>query len=124
MYLEELATAAVRSRAWKYRVERQTNAERSIPFGQLAAHVAFTRVGPVAPQARRLAVAPRARSRRPAQRRARSTPYDKTELNVAPGQLVEVVFTNPDDAAQLRAWRAWFAQRDWRGGRQTGDVSK
>ena len=85
---------------WKYRVERQTNAGALYTEpGQLAAHVAFTAEGgaagaagaalpAVAPQAPdvaiRLAVI------------AGQLKFDKAELNVAPGQLIEVVFTNPD----------------------------
>ena len=85
---------------WKYRVERQTNAGAlySKP-GELAAHVAFTAGGglagaagaalkPVAPQAPdvvlRLAAVPG------------QMKFDLTELTVAPGQLVEIVFANPD----------------------------
>ena len=85
---------------WRYRVERQTNAGALYAKpGELAAHVAFTAEGgaagsagaalpPPAPQAPdvvlRLAVIPG------------QMKFDKTELNVAPGQLVEVVYTNPD----------------------------
>lgn len=85
---------------WKYRVERQTNvgALYTQP-GQLAAHVAFTAEGgaagtagsalpPVAPQAPDVAIR---LSVVPGQMK-----FDKAELNVAPGQLVEVVYTNPD----------------------------
>ena len=85
---------------WKYRVERQTNAGAFYTKpGQLAAHVAFTGEGglagaagaalpPVAPQAPdvvlRLSVIPN------------QLKFDLTELTVAAGQLVEVIFTNPD----------------------------
>ena len=85
---------------WKYRVERQTNAGTlySKP-GELAAHVAFTAAGgatgaagaalkPVAPPAPditlRIAAVPG------------QLKYDLSELTVAPNQLVEIVFTNPD----------------------------
>jgi plastocyanin len=85
---------------WKYRVERQTNAGTlySKP-GELAAHVAFTAAGgsagaagaalkPVATQAPDvvLRIAPI-----PGQLK-----FDPSELTVAPGQLVEIVFTNTD----------------------------
>jgi putative membrane-bound dehydrogenase-like protein len=85
---------------WKYRVERQTNAGALYTKpGQLAAHVAFTAEGgaagaagsalpAVAPQAPDVAVR---LSVVPGQMK-----FDKAELNVAPGQLVEVVYTNPD----------------------------
>ena len=85
---------------WKYRIERQTNAGAFYTSpGQLAAHVAFTSEGglagsagaglpPVAPQAPdlvlRLSVLPN------------QLKFDLSELTVAPGQLVEVIFTNPD----------------------------
>jgi len=85
---------------WKYRVERQTNAGTLYNKpGELAAHVAFTLAGgstgaagaslkPVAPQAPDVAL------------RIASVPgqlkFDLSELTVAPGQLVEITFTNPD----------------------------
>jgi uncharacterized protein len=85
---------------WKYRVERQTNvgAFYTRP-GELAAHVAFTAAGglsgaagaalkPVAPQAPdvvlRIAAVPG------------QLKFDLAELTVTAGQLVEVVFANPD----------------------------
>ena len=85
---------------WKYRVERQTNAGALYTKpGQLAAHVAFTAEGgpggaagaalpAIAPQAPDLVVR---LSVIPGQLK-----FDKAELNVAPGQLVEVVYANPD----------------------------
>ncbi len=85
---------------WKYRVERQTNAGTLYTKpGELAAHVAFTAGGglagaagaalkPVAPQAPDVVL------------RLASVPgqlkFDLTELTVAPGQLVEIVYSNPD----------------------------
>jgi uncharacterized protein len=85
---------------WKYRIERQTNAGTLYTKpGELAAHVAFTAGGglagaagaalkPVAPQAPdvvlRIAAVPG------------QLKFDLTELTVAPGQLVEIVFSNPD----------------------------
>jgi putative membrane-bound dehydrogenase-like protein len=85
---------------WKYRVERQTNVGTlySKP-GELAAHVAFTAGGglagaagsslkPVAPPVPditlRIAAVPG------------QLKFDLTELTVAPNQLVEIVFANPD----------------------------
>jgi len=83
---------------WKYRVERQSNAGALYTKpGELAAHVALAGT-PAAATATlsdtpvraapdvviRLAVKPG------------EMQFDKTELNVQPGQLVEVVFTNPD----------------------------
>ena len=82
---------------WKYRVERQTNAGALYARpGELAAHVAFQASGgvasgglpPPAPQAPdvtlRLSVVPG------------QLKFDLGELTVAPGQLVEIVFDNPD----------------------------
>ena len=87
------------SGAWKYRVERQTNAGAMYGKpGELAAHVAFTAAGgiaaagaslsPIAPQApdvviRLAAVKDQLR-------------FDLSQLTVAPGQLVEIVLSNPD----------------------------
>ena len=85
---------------WKYRVERQTNVGTlySKP-GELAAHVAFTAGGglsgaagsslkPVAPAAPDVTL------------RLTAVPgqlkFDLSELTVAPNQLVEIVFANPD----------------------------
>ena len=84
--------------AWRYRVERQTNAGAlySKP-GELAAHVALAaRRRPRPEPCRETAV----RAAPDVVIRLSVTPgemkFDKTELNVAPGQLVEIVFTNPD----------------------------
>jgi putative membrane-bound dehydrogenase-like protein len=86
---------------WKYRVERQTNAAAlySKP-GELAAHLAFTASGgataeaagrepsdgvvPVPDLVVRLGVIPI------------QMKFDRTELTVGAGQLVEIVFVNPD----------------------------
>jgi uncharacterized protein len=99
MFVEQGSTRVPLAGMWKYRVERQTNAGTLYTSpGQLAAHVAFTVEGgasgagaslpPVAPQAPDVVV------------RLSTVPgklqYDKTEINAAPGQLIEVVFTNPD----------------------------
>jgi len=99
LYVEAGSTRVPLEGTWKYRVERQTNAGTLYTRpGQLAAHVAFTVEGgsagagaslpPVAPQAPDVVV------------RLSTLPgklqYDKTEINAAPGQLIEVVFTNPD----------------------------
>ena len=100
MFLEAGGNKMAIAGPWKYRIERQTNAGTlySKP-GELAAHVAFTAGGglagaagaalkPVAPQAPdvvlRLAAVPG------------QLKFDLTELTVAPGQLVEIVFSNPD----------------------------
>jgi len=101
MYVEGAGNSRVPlAGTWKYRVEQQTNAGALYTKpGQLAAHVAFTAEGgakgaagsalpAIAPQAPdvalRLSVIPG------------QLKFDKAELNVAPGQLIEVVFTNPD----------------------------
>ena len=100
MYLDGGGNHVPLAGTWKYRVERQTNAGALYTKpGQLAAHVAFTAEGgpgssvgaalpAVAPQAPDVAVR---LSVVPGQLK-----FDKAELNVAPGQLVEVVYTNPD----------------------------
>jgi azurin len=84
--------------AWRYRVERQTNAGALYAKpGELAAHLAF-------------ASAPASAAGTLPEPAVRSAPdvvirlsvkpgemqFDKSELTVAPGQLVEIVFTNPD----------------------------
>jgi uncharacterized protein len=85
------------SGTWKYRIERQTNAGALYTRpGELAAHLAFadkaaapgTELPPAVPAAPdvvlRLSVIPN------------QMKFDLAELTVAPGQLVEIVFTNPD----------------------------
>ena len=100
MFVDAGSTRVPLAGTWKYRVERQTNAGALYTQpGDLAAHVAFTaggglagaagaalpKVAPAAPDVvLRLAVLP-------GQMR-----FDTAELTVAPGQLVEVVYTNPD----------------------------
>ena len=100
MFVEAGQTRAPLGGNWRYRVERQTNAGALCAKpGDLAAHVAFTaegglagaagaalpKIAPAAPDVvLRLAVLPG------------QMQFDTTELTVAPGQLVEVVFTNPD----------------------------
>ena len=83
---------------WKYRVERQTNAGALYAKpGELAAHVAFASAGK--PAAGALSE-PVVRAAPDVVIRLSVTPgemkFDKTELTVAPGQLVEIVFSNPD----------------------------
>ena len=85
--------------AWKYRVERQTNAGALYAKpGELASHVAFTAAGgvagagatlpPVAPQAPDVVI--RLSAIKDEMR------FDLSQITVAPGQLVEIVFANPD----------------------------
>jgi putative membrane-bound dehydrogenase-like protein len=99
MFLEAGSSKMAIAGPWKYRVERQSNvgALYTKP-GELAAHVAFTAGGglagagaalkPVAPQAPdvvlRIAAVPG------------QLKFDLSELTVAPGQLVEIVYSNPD----------------------------
>ena len=84
---------------WKYRVERQTNAGALYAKpGELAAHVAFTAAGgvagagatlpPVASQAPDVVI--RLTAVKDEMR------FDLSQITVAPGQLVEIVFANPD----------------------------
>jgi putative membrane-bound dehydrogenase-like protein len=99
VYLQSGAARTPLAGTWKYRVERQTNAGALYTkAGQLAAHVAFTAEGgpggagaglrPIAPQAPdavlRLSVVPN------------QMKFDLAELNVAPGQLIEITYVNPD----------------------------
>ena len=83
---------------WKYRVERQSNAGAlySKP-GELAAHVALAN-SPAPATATLPEPALRAAPDVVIRLSVKSgeMQFDKTELTVAPGQLVEVVFTNPD----------------------------
>ena len=84
--------------AWEYRVERQTNAGALyMKPGELAAHVAYA----AAPAPHDGTLPEQVVSAAPdVVIRLTVTPgemkFDKTELSVAPGQLVEIVFTNPD----------------------------
>ena len=100
MYIE--TSDAARSKVplwgtWKYRVERQTNAGALYARpGELAAHVAFAdkasepgaELPPTVPAVPdvvlRLSAIPN------------QLKFDLAELTVAPGQLVEIVFANPD----------------------------
>ena len=83
---------------WKYRVERQSNAGAlySKP-GELAAHVALAN-SPAPATATLPEPALRAAPDVVVRLSVKSgeMQFDKTELTVAPGQLVEIVFTNPD----------------------------
>jgi azurin len=99
MYIQAGEARTPLAGTWKYRVERQTNAGAmySKP-GELAAHVAFTAAGGTAAAGTTLApVAPPAPdvvlrlTAVPGQMR-----FDLGQLTVAPGQLVEIVFVNPD----------------------------
>ncbi len=100
MFIQAGDTKTAIAGPWKYRVERQTNVGTlySKP-GELAAHVAFTAGGglsgaagsslkPVAPAAPDVTL------------RLTAVPgqlkFDLSELTVAPNQLVEIVFANPD----------------------------
>jgi uncharacterized protein len=84
---------------WKYRVERQTNAGAlySKP-GELAAHVAYA----TAPTSTAGAVLTEQTAKQAPDVtiklgvKAGEMQFDKTELTVAPGQLVEIIFNNPD----------------------------
>jgi azurin len=98
MYLQAGSTRVPLAGAWRYRAERQTNAGAlySRP-GELAAHLAFAE----APQSAagtlpepEVKQAPDVVIRLTV--KAGEMQFDKTELTVAPGQLVELVFTNPD----------------------------
>jgi putative membrane-bound dehydrogenase-like protein len=84
---------------WKYRVERQTNAGALYAKpGELAAHVAFTAAGGIAGAGATLppvaAQAPDVVIRLAAVKDQMR--FDLSQITVAPGQLVEIVFANPD----------------------------
>ena len=91
--------AASLAGGWKYRVERQTNAGALYAKpGEIGAHVAFTAAGgvagagatlpPVASQAPDVVI--RLTAVKDEMR------FDLSQITVAPGQLVEIVFANPD----------------------------
>jgi putative membrane-bound dehydrogenase-like protein len=86
---------------WKYRVERQTNAGAlySKP-GELAAHVGHTAAGGSAAAGADTAPPPGVAPVPDVVVRLGVVPiqmkFDRTELTVAAGQLVEIVFVNPD----------------------------
>ena len=100
MYLEAGGSKIAIAGPWKYRVERQTNVGTlySKP-GELAAHVAFTAGGGLAGAAG-AALKPVAPAAPDVVLRLAAIPgqlkFDLAELTVATGQLVEIVFTNPD----------------------------
>ena len=100
MFLEGGGSKIAIAGPWKYRVERQSNVGTlySKP-GELAAHVAFTAGGGLAGAAG-AALKPVAPAAPDVVLRLTAVPgqlkFDLTELTVAPGQLVEIVFTNPD----------------------------
>jgi putative membrane-bound dehydrogenase-like protein len=99
---DERAAAQFQARLagpWKYRVERQTNAGALYAKpGELAAHVAFTAAGGVAGAGTTLppvaAQAPDVVIRLTAVKDQMR--FDLSQITVAPGQLVEIVFANPD----------------------------
>ena len=100
MFLEAGGNKIAIAGPWKYRVERQSNvgALYTKP-GELAAHVAFTAGGGLAGAAG-AALKPVAPAAPDVTLRLAAVPgqlkFDVTELTVAPGQLVEIVYTNPD----------------------------
>jgi uncharacterized protein len=100
MYIEAGAVKTPLAGTWKYRVERQTNAGALYSkAGELGAHVAFTAEGGTAGAAG-AALPPAAAQAPDVILRLTVIPgqmkFDKTEFTVAPGQLVEIVYTNPD----------------------------
>ena len=100
MYVQQGERRIPLAGIWRYRVERQTNAAALYTkSGELAAHLALATT-----------TAPAERGLSEADAVAAATPdvvirlgvvphqlkFDKNELTVAAGQLVELVFTNPD----------------------------
>jgi putative membrane-bound dehydrogenase-like protein len=99
MFVQSGATRTPIAGTWKYRVERQTNAGALYSrAGELAAHVAYASAP--APATSTLPSESPVKQAPDVTIRLSVTPgemkFDKTELTVAPGQLVEIVFTNPD----------------------------
>jgi uncharacterized protein len=100
MFVEAGQARAPLAGTWRYRVERQTNAGALYAKpGDLAAHVAFTAEGGLASAAG--AALPKVAAPAPdVVLRLGVLPgqmqFDLSELTVAPGQLVEIVFSNPD----------------------------
>jgi uncharacterized protein len=100
MFLQVGGTKTAIAGPWKYRVERQTNVGTlySRP-GELAAHVAFTAGGGLAGAAG-ASLKPVAPAAPDVTLRIAALPgqlkFDLAELTVAPNQLVEIVFANPD----------------------------
>ncbi len=97
IYLESGGRKTPLAGTWKYRIERQTNAGALYARpGELAAHVAFTAEGGAAAAA----LPPPAAQAPDVVLRLSVIPgqmkFDKTAFTVAPGQLVEIVYTNPD----------------------------
>jgi putative membrane-bound dehydrogenase-like protein len=98
MFVESGGMRAPLAGVWKYRVERQTNAGALYAKeGELAAHVAFVASGGASADSSLPVIAPRAPdivlrlAVVPGQMK-----FDRTDLRVTAGQLVEIVFTNPD----------------------------
>lgn len=97
LYVERGGTRQSLGGTWKSRVERQTNAATLYAKpGELAAHLALATT--TATSASNTPSAPAARpditialSVVPGQMK-----FDRADLTVAPGQLVQLVFTNPD----------------------------
>jgi azurin len=100
MYIEAAGSRTPLAGTWKYRVERQTNAGAMYTkAGELGAHVAFVAEGGTAGAAG-AALPPAAVQAPDVILRLSVVPgqmkFDKSEFTVAPGQLVEIVYTNPD----------------------------
>jgi azurin len=99
LYAESGGTRQSLAGPWKHRVERQTNAVTLYGKpGELAAHLALATTAGADTAARTAAPAALpapdvtiALSVVPGQLK-----FDRTDLTVAPGQLVQLVFTNPD----------------------------
>jgi len=100
MFIQAGDTKTAIAGPWKYRVERQTNVGTlySKP-GELAAHVAFAAGGGLVGAAGS-SLKPAAPAAPDVTLRIAAVPgqlkFDLTELTVAPNQLVEIVFANPD----------------------------
>jgi putative membrane-bound dehydrogenase-like protein len=99
MFIQSGETRTPIAGAWKYRVERQTNAGALYGKpGELAAHVAYASApvaaGDTLPSEPVVKQAPDVTIRLSV--KTGEMQFDKPQLTVAPGQLVELVFANPD----------------------------
>jgi putative membrane-bound dehydrogenase-like protein len=101
MYLAAGQTRTPLAGTWKYRVERSSNNGALYSHaGELAAHVAFTAGGGAAGAAGATlpVVTPVPDVELRLSTVANEMKYATAELNVQPGQLVEIVYTNADQA--------------------------
>lgn len=96
LYVEGASGRQSLAGTWKHRVERQTNAVSMYGApGELVAHVALAATTAAKPAPPPTAL-PKADVSIALGVMPGQMKFDKAELTVAPGQLVQLVFTNPD----------------------------